>query len=313
MIKLKSILNIKVLTILIISNYLSIIFAVNDAENNNIVNTKSNVQKLTPKIKISSSKENLKSLDIKPIRSYLRKFVVIQNPNLKKVVFKNKMDFKKPLVPANDLGIDNTSRYIIGFEQDQFSLGGLNSKILVSGLEKDNHLNYMLFKPDFSYYHPNTKEYLGSLMLNIASASIVKRGKISLLNVDNFIDPVATGMLVMPNKNLFLENNLKLTQNISKSEGYILTIVPDLTKAATNSIVIISLGSRENVKVGNVFKILSKSYRLQDPYMHKVQHIYKPKYYKGEVLIYDVFDKLSLGIVIKCYKEIEILDQIIAS
>ena len=270
--------------------------------------------KLTPKIKSLPSNIDGQSFSLKTIGSYLKNGIIVENPKLSTVPIKSTKDLKKIVNPLVDLNLDQDSRLVVGFAEASNRLGMFGDKILVSGLFQDHHLNYILVKPEFSYYHPKTKEYLGTLLVVTGNAVITARDHLSILKIEHVDEPVVVGMLVLPSRSLDFANEIKYLASKDKVNGYILSFVESNTvKSTNNSIVVLSIGERENVKVGNIFKVLNNQSELESLHKNSKPYLYRPSNPKGEILVYQVFNKLSLGIIIKSTPDIAVLDEIIST
>ncbi len=267
------------------------------------------IVKLKPSIKVVDNLNGSDNLELSKLDIYLRKLIIIDIPNFKNIK-KYRNESLQPVNPFKDLNISSGDYSYVMSGSNGEKIFGKGVNFLAKGLEKDDHYDYTLIRPDFSYYHPLTGEYLGTGMLKIGTAKIVERGKISILEVNNFNEPIKAGTLIIPGKSLNLTNNIKLVKNLNNLQGYILSIIPNKKIAFKKDILLISLGSREGVKVGNLFKVNANNIIVQDPYQSNQQYVVPNDIPKGEILIYEVFDKLSLGIVIKSTTELKFLDTV---
>lgn len=269
---------------------------------------------LSPRIKVSDLPLEQYHIKLEYFMPYLENVMIVQNPALKKTKAALKNRTTQIVNPVRDLGINSsTSRYVVSFEKKSISMGGAKDRVFVSGLASDNHINYFLVKPNFSYYHPDTREYLGTEIFIIGRAGVVQRGKLSLLKIDSAKEPIRAGTLVLPSRSLDLPDDISATAPKKKLNGYILSTVPGLSNAANNNVVVISLGSRDGLEFGQLLKIKQSDLVARDPYDYKKKHTIPLGTPKGEIVIYDVFDKLSLGLVLKSYEEIKLLDRVSSS
>ncbi len=304
-------------TLIIMLNFICLVMSVNAAsDNQNLpLNNTDNFEKviLSPKIKISQVPQNKYNIKLEYLMPYLENVMVIENPALKKDARSVGSHIRKVAHPVKDLEINSkSSRYVVSFDKKSIKMGGAQDRVLVTGLAKDNHYNYVLVKPTFSYYHPETKEYLGTEIFIIGKAKILERGHLSLLNIESAKEPIKSGTLVLPSRSLKLMENINAFNSVKKLQGYILSTIPGFVNAATNNVVVISLGLRDGVAVGQLFNIKQVDLVIQDPYQPKKKHTISRSKPKGEIVIYDVFDKLSLGFIIKSYEEIKLLDRVVS-
>lgn len=267
---------------------------------------------LKPQIKITEVPVAQYNIKLEYLMPYLENIMVVENPALKKnKKFLGKQN-KQTVNFQKDLGINSkTSRYVVGFERKSIKMAGAGDRAFVSGLNEDKRHSYVLVKPTFSYYHPDTGEYLGTEILTIGKANIARRGDLSLLSIESAKEPIKAGTLVLPSRSLRLSDIINAVTPAKPLKGYILSAIPAVNNAATNSVVVVSIGARDGAEIGQLLQVKQVAAVMKDPYdpkkKYKVPLSTAPK---GEIVIYDVFDKLSLGIVIKTSEEIKLLDRV---
>jgi len=122
---------------------------------------------------------------------------------------------------------------------------------------------------------------------------------------------IEVGTLVLPGRGLNITNNLRATTSKKHFKGTILSMIPSINNAANQDIVVINLGKRDGITTGELLKVKQPDEKIDDPYSTKVQHVLPMKDPKGEIIVYDVFNKLSLGIIIKSTESINELDTVV--
>lgn len=274
------------------------------------------IVKLKPEIKsVDNNVEgsNLNIIDISKLNNILKKLIVIDIPNLKEVKkYQNAYLQNINLVKVLNIGNGRYSYILAGINGEKIFSKGTN--FLAKGLEEDDRYDYALIKPDASYHHPITGEYLGTGFLKIGTANIIERGKTSILELNSSSELVQIGTLIIGGDSLNLvNNNIRIVKNSNNLKGYILSVIPNKKIAFKNDVLLLSLGTREGVQVGNLFKIADNNIIVKDPYKNDKQYVVSNNLTKGEILIYEVFDKISLGIVIKTNKALNVLDLVTSS
>jgi hypothetical protein len=168
-----------------------------------------------------------------------------------------------------------------------------------------------------TYKHPDTGEILGTEFTTIGTAKLVEQGKNhTKMEVIDSICSVERDDKIIPRIELNLPEFLHGTIPSKKMKGYILDVEDGLLDMGKYYSVIVSLGARDGLQQGHVLKILRVDYRknlLVDRNYKKKREHKKPgvdflstKY--GELVIYKVFDKVSLGIVVDAKYPITVLD-----
>ena len=208
----------------------------------------------------------------------------------------------------NIVEIDN--RYVVGLDQKSRTLAGQRDFVFVAGLEKEHYVQYAFVEANTPYYHPTTNEYLGSEMRIIGTGRVVKRGELSLVKIDSIKQSVRPGTIVVPDRSLDLPEKIQVVVSSKKIPGYILSVIPGLRSGATGQVVVLNVGTREGAKVGQLLKIKNANLVLDDPYKLNKKYNVVIDDSKGEIVIYDVFNKLSLGLILKSSQEIKLLDQV---
>jgi hypothetical protein len=287
---------------------------------------------LQPQIKISNIPETKYSIQYKYLEPYLESVVIIEDPKLKKT--KSKAIINKPYINQGKLIIESEyfqkdkfkqglktffsskknllpkeeQRYVVGLEHPNRSMAGKKDLVFVKGITQENSWRYMFVEPKAAIYHPVTKEYLGTEVLIIGKGKVIKRAPISVLEIELARKPIKAGALVIPSKSFNLAATIPAVFKNKKMSGFIVSLISDAKRIATHSVAIVSVGLKDGAEVGQVLKIKNVDRVLQDPYKKNKKYILPVEEPKGELMLYEVFEKLSLGIVLKSSSEIQMLD-----
>ncbi len=206
--------------------------------------------------------------------------------------------------------VKQKDRYLVGLEQKSRKLAGQHDRVFVAGLAKDYYSQYVFVESNIPYYHPTTKEYLGTETLIIGKGRLIRRGELSLVEIEVAKSPIKIGTMVMPSRSLNLSDKILATVSNNKTPGYVLSVIPGLVGGGINNVAVINVGSRDNVKIGQLLKVKNANLILDDPYKENKQYNIPVEQSKGEIVIYDVFNKLSLGLIVKSVTDIKTLDQV---
>lgn len=287
---------------------------------------------LKPQIKVSEVSEAKYSIQYKYLEPYLESVVIFEDPSLKNT--KSKAVINKPYIKQGKLIIESEyfqkdkfkqglktffsskktmkskeeQRYVIGLEHANRSMAGKKDLVFVKGITEENSWRYMFVEPKAAIYHPVTKEYLGTEVLIIGKGKVIKRAPISVLEIELARKPIKVGTLVIPSRSFNLAATIPAVFKNKKMPGFIVSLISDAKRIATHSVAIVSVGLKDGAEVGQVLKIKNTDRVLQDPYKKNKKYILPVAEPKGELMLYEVFDKLSLGIVLKSSSEIQMLD-----
>ena len=207
-------------------------------------------------------------------------------------------------------GLKQNERYVVGLEKQSRKMAGTLDIVFAAGLTKDNYAEYIFVDPGVHLYHPHTQEYLGTDLLVIGKGKIINRSEISTLEISTAKKPITIGTIMLPSRSMQLSEKIYATTPEKKIPGYILSVLGGLENIASNHVVIVSVGARDGVKVGHLLQIKQSDLELKDPYKKNKKYKIPAREAKGEIMLYDVFDKLSIGLVMKSVSNIKILDQV---
>jgi len=200
--------------------------------------------------------------------------------------------------------------YVVGMKEKNKIMAGQNDIVFVAGINEDKYKEYVFIEPGVNLYHPTTKEYLGTEILIIGQGSLISRSEISALMIKNAKKSIATGALIMPNRSIQIPEKLQVSSPTTKHQGYILYIIGGSQRASNRNVVIVSVGERDGAKIGDLLTVKQPDLELKDPYKVNKQYkipIVEPK---GELVLYDVFHKVSIGLIVKSITDIQVLDQV---
>lgn len=290
---------------------------------------------LSPKI-ISSDASSLKyEFPVEYLKPFLESVFIVEHDSLQ--TKKSKPLFNKPKIENGTVIVESpyiekgqilnslkrfftTKRvkparktkqsYVVGMTEKTKVMAGQNDIVFVAGISQDKYKEYVFIEPGVNLYHPTTKEYLGTEILIIGQGSLLRRAEISSLIIKTAKKSIAKGTLIMPNRSIQIPEKLEVSTSSQKHPGYILYIIGGSHRASNRNVVIVSVGEREGAKIGDLLSIKQADLELKDPYKVNKQYkipIIEPK---GELVLYDVFHKVSIGLIIKSISDIQVLDQV---
>lgn len=224
-------------------------------------------------------------------------------PHLKNImVFTAKEQFEKlPFVTKNE---------------NNNLMGDAGAQCFVHGAQEISNGIYSILREKKGYIHPETGESLGVEFVVVGDAKLAEKGTdftiMDIIKSNGSIDP---GDKLLPRIDLSLPAVINgVAPNIAMT-GYILDTEEGLWDMGKFHNVVISLGARDGVESGHVLNILRTRARdnlfvadkgkLKKPRKQTTDQGFA-KY--GELLVYKVFEKMSLGIILDAKHPITILD-----
>lgn len=291
---------------------------------------------LTPKI-ISSQVLPVKyELQADILLPYLESIFILEDLSIPKL--KAKPIFKKPYVKDGKIIIDSpyftagkfmiglkdalfakkklkkssniSKRYVLRLENEEQKLASKNDVVLVAGIDKEQYSQYIFVEARDHCYHPVTKEYLGTIIFVIGKGSVLKREEVSFVQIDQVILPIKPGTIVMPSRNIKLLDKIQATETGNKMSGQVISLISGMQVGGMNNVALLNLGLKDGVKIGQIFQAKINKLQVADPYNSKKKYTINLDKVKGEMVVYDVFNKVSLALIVKGHEQIKALDQV---
>ena len=290
---------------------------------------------LAPKIMSSALSSVKYECSLSYLKPYFESVLIIEHPELQ--TKKSKPWFNKPYLDEGKViiessyfkkgnildglkkffttkkhkpGFKQNERYVVGLEKQSRKMAGSLDLVFTAGLKQDNYAEYVFVDPGVHIYHPHTREYLGTDILVIGKGRIINRSEISTLEISTAKKPITIGTIILPSRSMQLSEKVYAITPEKKMPGYILSVLGGLENIASNHVVIVSVGARDGAKVGHLLQIKQSDIELKDPYKKNKKYKIPAREAKGEIMLYDVFDKLSIGLVMKSISNIKTLDQV---
>ena len=243
-------------------------------------------------------------IDGKPVLRALRKETVRLSPSARASDFREAIPVVDPSViqayinhplvtDENEIvsagyvvqGVDN--RLLMG-KYDQFYARGLDNP--------EKAQEYRVFRPGRHFVNPETKESLGWEAEHIGDARLLQTGDPSRLTlIETYADVAIRDRLRLVAKKGALPFFYPKAPSDLSIRGTILETANRSTEMGPLSIVAISVGEREGVRPGDVFRILSQSEERKDPVTR--EKYFTPEEKIGLLLVFRSFEKVSYAII----------------
>jgi len=183
----------------------------------------------------------------------------------------------------------------------------------VQGLNHSEDLNHSIYREGKAYQHPVTGEKLGFEIIPAGEATLTKLGTPSELVVTKALEPIEVGMRIFPAYALNLPTKIRfIPAEKDLEEGYILSVHKAVDQIGKNYTVVLSLGERDGVVEGNYLDIYQSGQTVTDPSSKswRKKTIQLPDKRIGKLLVYQVYEKLSLAIVTEAIDIAHVLDKV---
>ena len=223
------------------------------------------------------------------------------------------LDDRVPVIPLSNIEqwLDRTAivsaenvantPYVLG-TADGRVVAGKGQNIYVRGNGLSNGQRYAVYRQGEPYYRVNAKgkkEVIGLELLQVASGIALQNEKdITTLELtDSYNSEVRRGDLVMLEQEAGLPSMFYPTDAAEvQSGGQIVRVMGSIGKVGKYGVVAIDRGSKQGVKVGQVFSVYQQGEMVRDP---KTKEMLKlPNQKAGTLMIFRSFNDLSYGYVL---------------
>jgi hypothetical protein len=248
-----------------------------------------NTVKLKPKVRELKSIQPISTLSLETLRPFIRPSVIL--------------DDKKQFLNAP---------YVIAEDKNRIE-GGSRTVLYVLGTRCSDESAYGIYREGCSYTHPCTGEKLGFEAIDIGTAELNMSGDPAVFNVVTAREPIEVGARLLPG----FASTLPSTFTIRPAkpmieEGFILSVRDGLNQAGRNQVVVISLGQRDGLVEGNTLDIMQPGRKIIDPHSQgwKKCFVQLPDTRIGSLLVFQTYEKLSLGLILEAREIINLLDKV---
>jgi hypothetical protein len=206
----------------------------------------------------------------------------------------------------------NDAPYILAESEGQVQ-GGNDITVFVRGLSHTEELVHSVYGEGKEYKHPVTGEELGYEIIPVGKATLTKAGDPAELRVTEALKPIEIGMRIFPAYALNLPTKLRFIPAAKGvGEGYILSAHNSLDQIGKDYTVVISLGQRDGIEEGNYLEIYQVGQIVADKSTKNWRRkmISLPDKRIGRLLVYQVYEKMSVAIVTEATDIVHVLDKL---
>ena len=249
---------------------------------------------LTPKMRIDPGGDTQsKGMDITNFKAFLRFGILMPEPCF----------LKLPRV---------------SYAQDAHILSADRDLIYSTNVEGNTGDTVAIYRTGKNYSDPKTKEFLGYFAFKSAEAQILEKQNAEkknnvVLQVKHNLESIDKSMRITKEEspNILSMHYLKPVLLDRQVDGYIIDVWdPGISLIGPNAAVVLSVGKRDGVSVGSLLEI----YRRKDPLDSEVNkrgnNKDRPEIRVGRVLVYQVYDKLSVGLISEVYEKVLLSDKV---
>lgn len=242
--------------------------------------------KLNPKARPSDHRDAISAIDPSAIQAYLSAPLVTDEAEIKQAGYV----------------VDGISKRLLMGKYDQF---------YARGVEDQEADEYRIFRPGRHFVDPVSEETLGWEAEHVGDARLLKEGETARFSLLSAYLEVSIRDRLRP---IYKKESLpffypKAPDNVN-IRGHVLPTKTQTTELGALSVVAISVGEREGVQPGDVFRIKSHSVKKEDPMTG--EDYFLPEEKAGLLLVFRTFAKVSYAIITNTNRPVRALDLVVS-
>ena len=183
---------------------------------------------------------------------------------------------------------------------------GPYSILYARGLPESDAKFYRILRPGKRFIDPVTGEFLGQQASHVGDARMLTPGETARLEVIRSHGEVSPGDRMIPAPDDIGLPYFSPSAPEYDVRGFIIDAPGGVAEVGPLSVVVISVGTRENIEPGHVLRVLRDAGQAHDPVTRETFRI--PEEESGLLMVFRAFKKVSYALVMKAVRPIHVLD-----
>lgn len=210
-----------------------------------------------------------------------------------------------------DVGVLDAAPHVVGGQDERVILGA-GDDIYVRGEFDGTSSGYGIYRPGQIYIDPVTEEVLGVQAQDIGAASIRARDNdIVTFAVVRSTNEIRLGDRLLPVEERAIESVFTPRPPKTDVKGMVIAVETGVALAGRLDIIGVNLG-KDSLTQGDLLAVYKQGQKVRDRFAQKKtpKNLQLPEERAGLVLIFQTFEKMSLGIVLEAERGIELEDYV---
>ncbi len=243
------------------------------------------IVKLSPRIRAQSIDASIPSIPMESIRQLLEKPLIIDEEDLAK------------------------SAYVLD-SRDNHLANAMNDTLYVRNLDTSvGNGRYQIFRPHKPLVDTVSGEVLGYEALYVAEGKLEKGGDPASVRVTSSTLEILRDDRLLPIDNTTLERDFFPRPPKDQVEGRIISLLDAISQVGLYQTVVVNLGLRDNISVGNILEIKKQGKIVIDHNEEEKNFAVKlPDERNGLVIIIRTYEKMSFGLIMQAESPIHLND-----
>jgi len=245
---------------------------------------RSSDEKLSPQMRVLSEGEAIPTIPLDVIRPFLYSPRVLSEEEI------------------------DSAPYILAADSQRL-IYGQGSKVYMRGVKDQSISAYSLFKKGDPYIDPESGELLGIEAIHLGSGKKIRSGDPATMIINESVQEVLAGDRALPFEGEVFPPVFMLRPPNHTVNAYLISVYNGVTQIGTYDIVILNKGQRDQMEVGHVLTVMQSGRVIEDSYGdEKGEMVVLPSEIAGELMIFRVFEKTSLAIIMRANSAIHVVD-----
>lgn len=231
------------------------------------------------------------------------------------------LDLAIPAIPLDQIGAFlkrhrileagelNNSAYVVAGAQGHL-ISAPGDRVFGRGPFADGERAYGIYRAGDAYRDPITDELLGYQAADIGGARLLSsnRDEVTELEVIRVTEEVRIADRLLPNEERVLDATFYPRAPEGDIEGYMIAVDGGVTQIGTTDIVVLNLGERDGLDIGQVLAI----YQTGDLVFDQVarDNVRLPDVRAGLAMVFETFEKASYAVVLKANHALKVGDKV---
>ncbi|MBX2859242.1 MAG: LysM peptidoglycan-binding domain-containing protein [Cellvibrionaceae bacterium] len=241
------------------------------------------IYKLSPEARVLSVGESIPTISLDKINSFLSRSRIVDDKALREA----------PYVLAG---------------RDAHLLVGAGDKLYARGTFLDDALTvFGIYRRGETFVDPITREKLGVQALDIGSSRLLNiEGDIGTLEALRTREEIRVGDRLLRQQERTINSTFYPSSPDVEVDGLILAVEGGVSQVGKMDVVVLNRGVREGLAAGNVLAVFKRGATVRDRVSQGTVKL--PDERAGLLMVFRVFEKVSLGLVLEAEKGLKVND-----
>jgi len=207
-----------------------------------------------------------------------------------------------------DLATLRNAPYILGNAEGQL-MSSMGNRIYARGTLRRDQTRYGVYRQSEQLVDPVSGDVLGYEIDHVADAKLMNIGDPSTLTViSNNFETIA-GDILLPSSGTPLAPLFTPRLPEIRGDGRIVSLVNAISQTGRNQVIVLNLGERSGISIGDVLAIESRGgATIDERGTGRYERVELPNTRTGVVMVFQTFDKVSYGLVMESTRPVGLND-----